>query len=142
MFDAEVAHLLKRANTIAVVGLSAKPERASHEVAAYLQRHGYRIIPINPNEAGSHILDELCYPTLIDAVLATGVAIDIVDCFRKAHDIPAILINAIAIEAACLWMQQGISNETVARQAKSMGMQVVMDKCLKTEHQIWHAQAR
>lgn len=137
MLDAEISNLLKRAKTIAVVGLSAKPERPSHEVAAYLQQHGYRIIPINPNETGTHILGEVCYPTLVDAVLATGLHIDIVDCFRNAQDIPAILIDAIAVEADCLWMQQGIRNEIVAQQAQQMEMQVVMDKCLKIEHAIW-----
>ena len=126
--------LLRDAKTIAVVGLSAKPERASYQVAAYLQQHGYRVIAVNPSQNGAIILGEVCYATLQDAVAATGLKIDIVDCFRKSEDIAPIVEDAIAIGAACVWMQLDIYNELAATCARDAGLQVVMDKCIKIEH--------
>ena len=129
-----IPQLLSAARTIAVVGLSEKPERASHQVASYLQQHGHRIIPINPTYAGQSILGEHCYATLTQASKEHGV-IDIVDCFRKSQDIMPIAEEAVAIGARCLWMQLGIANEDAARLAQKAGMMVVMDRCLKIEHQ-------
>ncbi len=132
-----IAALLTRSHTIAVVGLSAKMNRPSHDVAAYLQRNGYRIVPVNPTYAGTHILDELCYATLSDAARALSkenINIDIVDCFRKSDDIPPIADEAIAIGVDCLWMQLGIINEEAAAKARAAGVAVVMDRCLKIEH--------
>ncbi len=126
--------LLENAKTIAVVGLSPKPERASYEVAAYLQQHGYRVIPVNPAQAGSIILGERCYASLAQAVQETGLQIDIVDCFRKSEDIPPVAGEAIAVGAGCLWMQLDIKNEAAARRAEAAGLQVIMDKCTKIEH--------
>lgn len=126
--------LLDHAKTIAVVGLSPKPERASYQVAAYLQKHGYRILPINPTQAGTDILGEPCYANLAEAVAATGLTIDIVDCFRKSEDIESIVQEAIRIGAACVWMQLDIKNDFAAKIATDAGMQVVMDKCIKIEH--------
>jgi predicted CoA-binding protein len=129
-----IPQLLSAARTVAVVGLSIRPERASHQVASYLQQHGHRIIPINPTYAGQSILGEHCYATLTQASKEHGV-IDIVDCFRKSEDILPIAEEAVAIGARCLWMQLGIVNEDAARLALKAGMMVVMDRCLKIEHQ-------
>lgn len=129
-----IPQLLSAARTIAVVGLSSRPERASHQVASYLQQHGHRIIPINPTYAGQSILGEHCYATLKQASREHGV-IDIVDCFRKSEDILPIAEDAVAIGARCLWMQLGVVNENAARLAQKAGMMVVMDHCLKIEHQ-------
>lgn len=129
--------LLSESRTIAVVGLSTNPERASHEVASYLQANGYRIIPVNPAYAGTHVLSELCYATLKqahDALYEKGIAIDIVDCFRKPEFMPSIAQEAVDIRARVLWMQLGIINEEAAELARKAGLTVVMDKCLKVEH--------
>lgn len=134
MQTTNIKNLLQSAKTIALVGLSPKPERASYEVAGYLQQHGYRILPINPSQAGGFILGELCYANLVDAVLATGLKIDIVDCFRKSEDIPPIVDQAIAVGASCVWMQLDITNEAAAKRAEAAGLQVIMDKCTKIEH--------
>jgi predicted CoA-binding protein len=133
-----IPQLLSAARTVAVVGLSSKPERASHQVASYLQQHGHRIIPVNPTYAGSSILGEHCYATLTQVSKEHGV-IDIVDCFRKAADIPQIAEEAIAIGARCLWMQLGIVNDQAAQLARKAGMMVVMDHCLKLEHRALYA---
>ncbi len=134
MRECDLSTLLRHAKTIAVVGLSENPMRPSYGVAKYMQQHGFFIIPINPHAAGKHILNQLCYTSLQDAVLATGLRIDIVDCFRKAEDILEIVDQAIAVKAGALWMQSGIINKDAAQRAEHAGMQVVMDKCLKIEH--------
>ena len=128
-----IPQLLSAARTVAVVGLSSKPDRASHQVASYLQQHGHRIIPVNPTYAGQSILGEHCYATLTQVSKEHGV-IDIVDCFRKSEDILPVAEQAVAIGARCLWMQLGIVNEDAARLARKAGMMVVMDHCLKIEH--------
>lgn len=130
---ASIPELLAHARTIAVVGLSARAERASHEVASYLQLHGHRIIPVNPTYAGQSILGEHCYATLTQATREHGV-IDVVQCFRKPEDILPIAEEAVAIGARCLWMQLGIVNEQAAQVARKAGMMVVMDRCMKIEH--------
>lgn len=127
-----ISSILNNSKTIAVVGLSSKPARPSHGVAAYMQAHGYRIIPVNPREAGNIILGEYCYPDLITA--ATEHHIDIVDCFRNAADIPPIVDEAIQIGAPYLWMQSGIVNTEAATIAIAAGIKVVMDSCIKIEH--------
>ena len=132
-----IPQLLSAARTIAVVGLSNKPDRASHEVASYLQQHGHRIIPVNPTYAGQSILGEHCYATLTLAAREHGV-IDIVDCFRKSGDILPIAEQAVAIGARCLWLQLGIVNEAAAQLARKAGMMVVMEHCLKLEHLALH----
>lgn len=134
---ADLAALLRDARTIAVVGLSPKPERPSHEVAAYLQAQGYRIIPVNPGHAGDTILGEHCHATLTlaaEAVSAQTGGIDIVDCFRRPEHIDAIVDEAIAVGARCVWMQLGVVNEAAAQKAAEAGLDVVMDKCIKIEH--------
>jgi hypothetical protein len=134
MRDNYIEHLLKTAKTIAVVGLSPKVARASYEVAEYMQSNGYRILAINPSRAGSVILGEHCYANLAEAVAATGLKIDIVDCFRKSEDIPPIVDEAIAAGVSCVWMQLDIMNEAAAEVAERAGIHVIMDKCLKIEH--------
>lgn len=134
-----VQELLASCRTIAVVGLSADPARPSHGVAQYLQMHGYRIIPVNPKYAGTHILGEHCYASLALAAKAlgeTGIKIDMVDCFRKSEAIQPIAEEAIAIGASCLWMQLGVVNEEAAKAARTAGLAVVMDRCLKIEHEL------
>lgn len=129
--------LLAESRIIAVVGLSAHANRPSHEVAAYLQSKGYRIIPINPTYAGSTILSEHCYPTLTSAakmLSEESQAIDIVDCFRRPEHMASIAEEAIAVGARCVWMQLGIVEPMAAAAAEKGGLQVVMDKCIMIEH--------
>lgn len=128
-----IPELLSVARTIAVVGLSIRPERASNKVAQYLQQHGHRIIPVNPTYAGQSILGEHCYATLTQATKEHGL-IDVVQCFRKSEDILPIVEEAVAIGARCLWMQLGVTNEKAAHLAQKAGMMVVMDRCMKIEH--------
>ena len=132
-----IAQILNDSKTIAIVGLSNKPDRASNEVAAYLQEHGYRIVPVNPSYAGETILGEKVYATLqeaADSLAGSGQRIDIVDCFRKSEDIPPIAREAIAVRAGCLWMQLDIENQAAADLARAAGLDVVMNHCIKIEH--------
>ncbi|WP_313175091.1 CoA-binding protein [Massilia sp.] len=137
-----IAQILKDSKTIAVVGLSSKPERASFGVAEYLQQQGYRIIPVNPAYEGQEILGERVYAGLqaaADALATSGTRIDIVDCFRKSEDIPPLARDAIAIRAGCLWMQLEIENQAAADLARAAGLDVVMNHCLKIEHRSLNA---
>ena len=137
-----IAQILKDSQTIAVVGLSNKPERASFGVAEYLQQQGYRIIPVNPAYDGQEILGERVYADLqaaADALATSGIRIDIVDCFRKSEDIPPLARDAIAIRAGCLWMQLEIENQAAADLARAAGLDVVMNHCLKIEHRALNA---
>ena len=120
--------LLTSARVIAVVGLSGKTHRPSHGVAAYLQQQGYRIIPVNPNEA--EVLGEKCYPDLA----SVPEKIDIVDCFRKTEEIASVVEEAIAVGARCVWMQLGIADPAAAARAQSAGLDVVMNRCIKVDH--------
>ena len=120
--------ILRNARTIAVVGLSANWYRPSYFAAKYMQEHGYRIVPVNP--AYQEVLGEKCYPSLRDI----PEKIDMVDCFRKSEEIPAIAEDAIAIGAKTLWMQLGVVNEAAALRAQQEGLEVVMDRCVKIEH--------
>ena len=111
-----IAQILNESKTIAIVGLSNKPDRASYGVAEYLQGHGYQIIPVNPSYAGQTILGERVCATLqeaADTLATSGRRIDIVDCFRKSEDIPPIAREAIAVRAGCLWMQLGIEHRSL-----------------------------
>jgi uncharacterized protein len=123
-----ITDLLRNSKTIAVVGLSSDPRRPSHEVAAYLQAAGYKIIPVNPNE--SEVLGERSYPRLEDI----REPIDIVDVFRRSEEVPPVADSAIAIKAKALWLQQGITNEAAAEKAHAAGLLVVEDACLFVEH--------
>jgi predicted CoA-binding protein len=123
-----IQRLLHRARTIAIVGLSANDLRPSNFVGFYLQRHGYRVIPVNPRE--SEILGEVSHPSLSD--VPEGV--DIVNVFRTPDALPAIAEEAVAIGAGALWCQFGVVNEEGARIAEEGGLEIVMDRCLKVEH--------
>jgi predicted CoA-binding protein len=132
-----IRQILEEARTIAVVGLSPNPERASLGVASYLQAQGYRIVPVNPNYAGQQLLGEQVYPdlrTAAAALSAAGIRIDVVDCFRKPEDIGPIARDAIAVHAGVLWMQLGIENQDAADKAAAAGLDVVMNHCMKLEH--------
>ena len=132
-----VQQILQDSKTIAVVGMSNKPERASNGVAHYLQQQGYRILPVNPAYEGEEIFGEQVYASLqqaADAVGAAGGRIDIVDCIRNPDDMLPIAREAIAVRAGCLWMQLGVVNQQAADLAKAAGLDVVMDRCLKIEH--------
>ena len=134
--DADIAEILTTCRTIAVVGLSANPARPSFGVAQYMQAHGYRVIPVNPNEI--EILGETCYPSLSAA--ASQEKFDMVNCFRNSADIPPIVDEAIALVAQAgikaVWMQQGISHPQAAARAQAAGLAVVQDRCLKIEHRM------
>jgi uncharacterized protein len=123
-----VAQILRTAKTIAVVGLSSNPMRASNEVAAYLKAAGFRIIPVNPNE--TKVLGEKAYARLEDI----PEPVDIVDVFRSAEDVPPVADSAIAIKAEVLWLQLGIENAVAAEKARVAGLVVVENACLLVEH--------
>jgi predicted CoA-binding protein len=131
---ARLTSILQTCRTIAVVGLSPKPDRASFGVAQYMQAHGYRIVPVNPvaAAAGQPILGEKVYASLVEA--AKVEKIDMVDCFRNSADIPPISEEAIKIGAKVLWMQLGIVNDAAKTEAEAAGLQVVQDRCLKIDH--------
>ena len=123
--------------TIAVVGLSKDPAKASHDVASYLQSHGYRIVPINPTI--DEVLGEKAYKSLLDLPEELKRQIDVVDIFRRAEDIPSIVEQVIELHRnhghpTAVWMQLGIVNEEAAKRARAAGLDVVMDHCMKIEH--------
>jgi predicted CoA-binding protein len=123
-----IQRVLHTAKTIAIVGLSNNPLRASYFVGYYLKRHGYRVIPVNPRE--TEILGERSFPSLRDV----PVPVDVVDVFRAPDALPQIAADAVAVHAGFLWCQFGVINGDGARIAQDGGMAVVMDRCLKIEH--------
>jgi predicted CoA-binding protein len=123
-----IPELLRSSRTIAVVGLSSNPHRPSHGVAEYMQQHGYRVIPVNPNE--SEILGEKCYARVEDV----PEKIDIVDIFRRSEFVPEIVDAAIRIGARAVWMQEGVVHEEAAERARRAGLDVVMDRCILKDH--------
>ena len=125
---ANIPEILKSSRTIAVVGLSSNPMRPSNGVAAYLQRVGYRVIPVNPNE--SEVLGEKCYARLEDV----PEKIDVVDIFRRPDCVPEIVESAIRVGAKTVWMQEGVVNQQAAERARGAGLEVVMDRCTLKEH--------
>ena len=129
MDDSEkVRRILSRHRTIAVVGLSAQWHRPSYFAAKYMQEHGYRVIPVNPQYP--EILGEKSYKSLRDI----PEKVDIVDCFRKSADIPPIAEEAIAIGAKVLWMQLGVENAAARARAEAAGLEVIDNRCVKIEH--------
>ncbi|TFH39019.1 MAG: CoA-binding protein [Chrysiogenales bacterium] len=126
--EKEVTELLHSARTIAIVGLSDRPDRDSHRVASYLKEKGYRIIPVNPKV--KEILGEKSYPDLA----SIPEKIDVVDIFRSIDAIPAIVDEAIAVGAGAVWMQLGLAHGESARKAREAGLKVVQSKCIKIEH--------
>ena len=125
---AGLRRILAKCRTLAVVGLSAQWYRPSFFAAKYMQDHGYRIVPVNPRY--EEVLGQKCYPDL----RSIPHPVDLVDCFRKASDIPPLAEDAIAIGAKVLWMQLGIVNEAAAQRAVAAGLDVVMNRCVKIEH--------
>ena len=128
---AGLGQLVRAAKRIAVVGLSRKPDRPSHGVAAYLQRAGYTIIPVHP--VGGVTLGEPVHPDLRSAARAGP--IDIVNIFRRSEHIPALLGQLLEVHPSLVWMQQGIRHDEVARKLEAAGIAVVMDRCLAVDHQ-------
>jgi predicted CoA-binding protein len=124
--ERELRSLLGKASVVAVVGISSKPWRASHEVASYLQQHGYRIVPVNPNE--DEVLGEQAYASLVD--IPKDVHVDVVDVFRRAERTPEVARDAVAIGARMLWLQEGIVSEEAARIASEGGLEVIMGVCI------------
>jgi len=122
--------ILRAARTIAVVGLSAEWHRPSYFAAAYMQGKGYRILPVNPRQAGGAILGMPCVARLEDI----AEPVDIVDVFRKTEDVGPIAASAIAIGAKCLWQQIGVRNLEADAAARAVGLDSVMNRCVKIEH--------
>lgn len=129
----EMERILRPPKTVAVVGLSDKPDRESHEIAAYLQGQGYRIIPVNPRIAET--LGEKAYPSL----RAIPEKVDIVQIFRRSEEVAPIVDDAIAVKAPVIWMQVGIVNEEAAASAEAAGLTVVMDTCMRSTHRALRA---
>ncbi len=123
-----IGELLRRARTIAVVGLSSSPLRPSYGVAAYLQQSGYRVIPVNPKIRGA--LGEKAYP----ALEAVPEKIDIVDIFRRPQFVPDVVDSAIALRVPAIWMQEDVVHEQAAEKARRAGLLVIMDRCILKEH--------
>ncbi len=124
----EIQRLLHTSKTIAIVGLSSNELRPSHFVGYYLQRHGYRVVPVNPRE--DSVLGEKSYPRLQDV----PVPVDIVNVFRAPDALPGIAKDAVSIHARALWCQFGVINEEAAMIAERGGLTVIMDRCIKVEH--------
>lgn len=124
--ERELRSLLGEAEVVAVVGISSKPWRPSHEVASYLQQHGYRIVPVNPNER--EVLGEQAYASLLD--IPKEIHVDVVDVFRRAEHTPEVAREAVAIGARVLWLQEGIVSDEAARIASEGGLEVIMGVCI------------
>jgi len=131
MKDEEIKDTLNRFKTVAVVGISPKKDRPSYIVAAYLKSKGYRIIPVRPE--GKEILGEKVYPSLME--IPKEIEIDVVDIFRKSEDAPPVVDEAIRRKAKVVWMQEGVINKEAGTKAEKAGLKVVMDRCMKKEHQ-------
>ena len=127
MTDREITDLLRTAKTIAVVGLSSNPTRPSFGVSRFLQRQGFRVIPVNPNE--TEVLGERAYASVKDV----PDQIDIVDIFRRPARVPEVVREALDKGARCIWMQEGVVNDEAARMAEAAGLSVVMNKCILKE---------
>jgi predicted CoA-binding protein len=125
--DRELRALLGEVHTIAVVGLSSRPGRPSFEVATYLADHGYRIVPVNPNE--TEVLGEPAYGSLLE--IPRDLVIDVVDVFRRAAETPEVARQAVAIGAKVLWLQEGIVSEEAAAIASAGGIEVIMGVCIR-----------
>ncbi len=123
----DIDKVLESCKTVAIVGLSPRPERDSNGVAAYIQEKGYRIIPVNPS--ASEILGEKCYPDLA----SIPEPVDVVDIFRRSEEVSTIVADAIKIGARAVWMQKGVISEEAAAAAREAGLTVVMDECIECE---------
>ncbi len=131
MGEEEIKDILSAYKTVAVVGISPKEDRPSYRVASYLKSKGYRIIPVRPE--GDMIIGEKVYHSLQE--IPKEIEVDIVDIFRKSEDVPPIVEEAIQRRAKVVWMQEGIVNVEAAAKAERAGLKVIMDRCIKKEHQ-------
>jgi len=129
--DEELKEILIGSKTVAVVGISPKEDRPSYVVASYLKSKGYRIIPVRPD--GDRILGEKVYHNLME--IPKEVEIDVVDIFRRSADVPSVVDEAIQRGAKIVWMQEEITNDKARTKAENLGLKVVMDRCIKKEHQ-------
>jgi len=127
MNDADLTRLLEESKTIAVVGLSDNPSRASYGVARFLQRQKFRVIPVNPEL--SEVLGEKCYARVADI----PDEIDIVDIFRRSEYVPDVVKDALVKHPRCIWMQEGVEHQEAAQMARDAGVAVVMDRCILKE---------
>jgi predicted CoA-binding protein len=127
-----VYDLFSRTKTIAVVGLSQSPMRASHGVSAYMQSVGYKIVPVNPQIAEA--LGEMAYPSLLEIPPDVARTIDLVDVFRRPEFVDEIVEQAIQLKIPAIWLQEGVINERAAEKARKAGMFVVMDRCILKDH--------
>jgi predicted CoA-binding protein len=131
MDDKEIKDTLRNSTTIAVVGISPKEDRPSYIVASYLKSKGYRIIPVRPD--GEKILEEKVYRSLSE--IPEEIGVDVVDIFRRSEDVPPIVEEAIQREVEVVWMQEGVIHKEAGEKAQKAGLKVVMDRCMKKEHQ-------
>lgn len=131
MQDEEMKNILQTCRTVAVVGISPKEDRPSYGVASYLRSKGYRVIPVRPD--GDKILGEKIYRSLEE--IPEGIEIDVVDIFRKSEDVPPVVEEVIHRGAKVVWMQEGVINQEARAKAEKAGVKVVMDRCIKKEHQ-------
>ena len=125
----QIKNILQSCQVIAVVGLSPKASRPSNEVAVYLQQNDYTVIPVNPGQA--EILGQTCYPDL----QSIPIPVDVVNIFRRSELVEPVVADAIKIKARVIWMQQGIVNERAADMARKADLTVIMDRCIKVDHQ-------
>lgn len=123
-----ITSILERYKTLAVVGLSSKPTRPSYGVASYMKAHGYRVIPVNPNE--QRVLGKKAYATLEEV----PEPVEVVVVFRKPEYVPAVVESAIRKGAKVIWMQEGVTHEEAARRAREGGLEVIQDRCILKEH--------
>ena len=131
MIDDDVKKILSNFKTVAVVGISPNEDRPSYIVASYLKSNGYRIIPVRPD--GEEILGEKVYHRLAD--IPEEIGVEVVDIFRKSEDVPPVVDEAIQRKAKAVWMQEGVIHEEAGAKAEKAGLIVVMDRCMKKEHQ-------
>lgn len=134
----QVKQILLDTKTIAVVGISSRPERTSHDVPKYLQAHGYKIIPVNPT--AKEILGEKVYPNL--SAIPRDIPIDTVQIFLHSEDVPPVVEEAIQIGARVVWMQEGVRNDAAAQRAEQAGLRVVQDRCMRAAHRFFFAEPK
>jgi predicted CoA-binding protein len=134
----QVKQIFLDTKTIAVVGMSTRPERPSHDVPKYLQAHGYKIIPINPK--ATEILGEKAYPSLVS--IPADIHVDTVEIFLRPAEIPPVVEEAIKIGADVIWMQEGIRNDVAARRAEAAGLKVIQDRCMRSAHRFFFSELK
>lgn len=138
MTPEDVKQILLDTKTIAVVGISTRPGRPSQDVPKYLQAHGYRIIPVNPNAA--EVLGEKAYPNL--TAIPAAEKIDTVEIFLKPEQVPEVVEEAIKIGAKVIWMQEGVRNDEAAKRAEDAGLQVIQDRCMRAAHRFFFSEPK